>query len=98
MYSLDKITRTISLIGVSALAISVSIALAIPAQLSAQTPLSAPTMIIFDVPGSASTSPASINPTGAITGSDLDANGGHGFVRDSDGNITTFDPAGSYYT
>ena len=36
---------------------------------------------------------------GVITGLYQAANNVyHGFVRDDDGNITTFDPAGSYYT
>ena len=101
MYSQNKITRTISLIGVSVVAINVFVALAIPVQLSAQTPLSAPTITTFDVPGAADTTAQSINPTGVITGQYDDGSVYsvyHGFVRDNNGNITTFDPTGSVST
>jgi hypothetical protein len=43
--------------------------------------------------------PAGINPAGAITGFYVDASSvQHGFVRDSVGNITEFDPSGSIFT
>src|SRR5690349_6808313 len=50
----------------------------------------------FDVPGAANTFPASINASGAITGAYIDSirRQQHGFLRDSDGTITTFDPPG----
>jgi hypothetical protein len=61
------------------------------------------TFTTFDAPGAGSvtdsgqgTTPSSINPAGAIAGSTLDANFvGHGFVRDRDGNFTTFDVPGA---
>ena len=52
----------------------------------------------FDVPGSTSTSPTSINPAGEITGVYGDSTGPHGFVRDGRGAITSFDPPGSIAT
>jgi hypothetical protein len=53
----------------------------------------------FDPVGSVSTSPAALNPAGAITGSYDDANFvAHGFLRASNGAFTTFDPAGSLST
>ena len=39
--------------------------------------------------------PTSINPAGDITGSYFDSTGGHGFIRDRQGTITTFDAPGS---
>jgi hypothetical protein len=61
----------------------------------------------FDAPG-AGTGPSQgtyvtftdgINPVGAIAGAYADASGVfHGFVRNSDGTITTFDPPGSVNT
>ena len=44
-----------------------------------------------------STFPNSINAAGVITGDYLGC-GAHGFVRDRDGKIITFDPPGSTYT
>lgn len=66
-------------------------ALAITIQVSAQ-----PTkdqIITFDAPGSLATVPASINPSGDITGYYVDASNNtyHGFVRVADGTIMTFD-------
>jgi hypothetical protein len=50
----------------------------------------------FDPPGSVGTAPSSINDTGAITGRYSDSkNALHGFVRQPDGSITSFDPPGS---
>jgi uncharacterized membrane protein len=45
----------------------------------------------FNVPGATDTGAQGINSNGAITGSYVDANGGHGFVRDPLGNFATFD-------
>jgi hypothetical protein len=63
------------------------------------------TITAFDVPGatctrhsSECTSPAAINPAGAITGSYCDGITCHSFLRDGDGTITTFDPPGSRLT
>jgi hypothetical protein len=55
------------------------------------------TFTTFDVPGAVNgTSPASINPAGAITGTYNDVNFvGHGFLRASDGTFTTFDVPGA---
>jgi len=53
----------------------------------------------FDPTGSTSTYPASINPSGSITGNYTDAaNVPHGFVRDAQGGIISFDPSGSIGT
>jgi hypothetical protein len=49
--------------------------------------------ITFDVPGSLSTVPFAINDAGAITGDYCDAVTCHGFLRASNGTITTFDAA-----
>jgi hypothetical protein len=51
------------------------------------------TFITFDAPGAVfGTSPASINPEGAISGIYFDGNfNGHGFLRARDGTITTFE-------
>ena len=88
-------SRTLQLFTV----ITVLVAVAIPVQVSAQTPLSAHTLITFDVPGSIDTYAYSINRTGAITGYYADASSvTHGFVRDSNGNITTFDVPGAILT
>src|SRR5277367_216998 len=47
----------------------------------------------FDPTGSTETLSYAINTSGAITGHYFDANNGvHGFVRDPQGNITSFDP------
>lgn len=54
------------------------------------------TYTTFDPAGSISTSPADINPAGAITGTYQDANSAyHGFLRAADGTITTFDAPGA---
>jgi len=61
-------------------------------------PLSAhsQTLTPFDPTGSTSTFPFSINPAGAITGFYSDASfANHGFLRDADGTITTFDAPGA---
>lgn len=56
----------------------------------------------FDVPGSTSTTPWSIDLEGTVVGQYFDANGSHGFQRTWDGRITTFDVPGgrntAYYT
>jgi hypothetical protein len=76
---------------------ALSAPLATPVRMAAATSNGRqPTIITFDVPGAAGTSPISINPAGVITGSYNDAsNVPHGFLRDAGGAITTFDPAGS---
>jgi hypothetical protein len=57
------------------------------------------TIITFDAPGAAGTTPYSISSTGAITGSYWDASGViHGFVRAPDGAITDFDYPGGTFT
>jgi hypothetical protein len=55
------------------------------------------TFTSFDVPGAVNgTSPASINPAGAITGYYNDVNSaGHGFLRATNGTVTTFDAPGA---
>jgi len=54
------------------------------------------TYTTFDPPGSQGTSPVSINAAGQITGSFFDVNfATHGFLRDTDGTITTFDVPGA---
>jgi len=51
-----------------------------------------PTFKEFDPTGSIATSPAGINPQGAIAGTYNDAGGAqHGFVRATDGMVTTFE-------
>lgn len=56
-------------------------------------PAAAQTIITFDVPGSTSTVPMSINSAGQIVGIYQDANRIlHGFLRAPDGTITTLDP------
>jgi hypothetical protein len=53
------------------------------------------TFTTFDPPGSQGTSPASINPAGQIVGTYFDSNfATHGFVRATDGTITSFDAPG----
>ena len=55
----------------------------------------AQTIITFDPPGSVLTGPQAINNAGTITGVYGDANNlAHGFVRSSDGTITSFDAPG----
>ncbi len=64
------------------------------------TPGSVGNFISFDAPGAGTgsgqgTYPSSINPAGAITGHYVDANSlSHGFLRASNGIITTFDVPG----
>jgi hypothetical protein len=56
------------------------------------------TFVTFDVPGAGNgTSPASINSSGAITGSygDNIGSGSHGFIRAADGSFVTFDVPGA---
>jgi hypothetical protein len=55
-----------------------------------------PAIVEFDPPGSVSTVPNGINFSGTISGYYVDAQFGlHGFVRDSAGNITSFDAPGA---
>jgi len=74
----------------------------VPPGLSASTDEA--TIMTFDAPGAGTgsfqgTFPTGINPSRAITGSYTDTNStSHGFLRDPDGTITTFDPPGSIYT
>jgi hypothetical protein len=56
------------------------------------------TIITFDVPGSTSTTAEAINDSGAITGTYVDANGQHGFVRFPLGTFLSFDVPGSTRT
>jgi hypothetical protein len=51
----------------------------------------AQTITIFDVPGSTDTQPLAINSKGQITGSYVDALGKHGFLRQPDGTLISFD-------
>jgi len=56
------------------------------------------TFVTFDVPGAVNgTSPASINNSGAITGSygDNIGSGSHGFIRTANGSFVTFDVPGA---
>jgi hypothetical protein len=55
------------------------------------------TFVTFDISGAVNgTYPASINPSGAITGSYVDANFvGHGFLRTTGGTVDTFDVPGA---
>ena len=54
------------------------------------------TYTTFDPSGSIRTSPADINPAGAITGTYQDTNSAlHGFLRAADGTITTIDAPGA---
>src|SRR5438105_15958149 len=54
------------------------------------------TYISFDPPGSAFTQPVQINAVGTVDGWYADSGGvEHGFLRTSDGTITSFDPTGS---
>jgi len=58
-----------------------------------------PTFITFDPPGSTSTFPSAITPSGVIIGSYVDASGvTHGFHRTRGGAFTTFDVPGSTST
>ena len=55
--------------------------------------------ITFSMAGSSDTEAYAINSSGVITGFWLDTYGSrHGFVRDTQGNLNSFDPPGSYYT
>ena len=63
--------------------------------------------VTFDPPGSTLTSPQAIAPDGTIAGQYCDTAacaaqfgfvGTHGFLRNPNGNFTTFDPPGSTYT
>ena len=65
------------------------------------------TITTFDAPGAGTgsgegtfveTPTGGINPAGEITGDSCDATTCHGFLRASDGTITTFDPPGSALT
>ncbi len=59
----------------------------------------AQTYTTFNVPGSISTQPTSINSLGNVTGNYLDSSGfTHGFLRIAGGTITTFDPPDSVET
>lgn len=51
----------------------------------------AQTITVFDVPGSTDTQPFAINSKGQITGSYVDALGKHGFLRQPDGTLISFD-------
>src|SRR5437773_2643493 len=72
--------------------------------LAISTPLSAQTITTFDAPGAGTGpfqgtypfSPLIMNPNGAITGWSTDsALVSHGFLRDRNGNFTTFDAPGA---
>jgi hypothetical protein len=61
--------------------------------------LAAGTFTTFDPPGSTSTLPSAITPSGMIIGSYLDASGvAHGFLRTPSGSFTTIDVPGSTST
>jgi len=80
-------------------AMTVFVALEITAQTFAQK--TQDQIITFDATPDARTTPTSINPSGMITGNYSDAKGLlHGFLRDRDGTITTFDagPNGTFAT
>ena len=72
--------------------------------LATTIPCPAQVITSFDAPlagngAGQGTIPQTINPAGEIAGSYLDASGDrHGFVRDEEGNITSFDPTGSMIT
>jgi hypothetical protein len=51
----------------------------------------AQTFITFDLPSSFSTQPSAINSKGQVTGTFVDATGQHGFLREADGTLTSFD-------
>src|ERR1051326_8674936 len=55
----------------------------------------AATFVTFDIPGAEGIDPSSINPAGVITGQYGDGFRVHGFVRATNGTITTFDAPGS---
>src|SRR5437016_6025769 len=58
-----------------------------------------PSFTTFDFSGAIGTSPSSINPQGAITGSYTDANFVmHGFLRAQAGTFTTFEAPGAFVT
>jgi hypothetical protein len=88
-----KSRRLISISGMTLLA-----ALAIPVQLAAQDNRVAmhAKIVTFDPPGSIFTGAFSINPSGKIVGSYLDAsNVFHGYLRAPDGTFTTIDAPGA---
>ena len=63
--------------------------------IAAQSSAWGQTFTTFDPPGSQLTAPGSINPAGQIVGSYFDSTFAmHGFVRDNDGTITSFDVPG----
>ena len=55
------------------------------------TAVYAQTITTFDMPNSTSTQPAAINAKRQITGVYVDAVGRHGFLRQSDGTLISFD-------
>jgi len=57
--------------------------------------VASPQIVTFDVPGASVTVPLSINAKGAATGYWIDNSGPHGFVRQPDGTIATFDVPGA---
>jgi hypothetical protein len=70
-------------------------------------PATGGSFVTFDPPGSTWTVPSGITPDGTITGSYCDTAacalqfgfvGAHGFLRDKNGGLTTFDPPGSTQT
>jgi hypothetical protein len=65
-----------------------ALAIAVPAARSQ-------TYTTFDPPGSLGTAPAGINPAGQIVGAYFDTITNHGFLRDTDGTITTLDAPGA---
>src|SRR5215467_9129818 len=63
--------------------------------IAAQSSAWGQTFTTFDPPGSQLTAPGNINPAGQVVGSYFDSTfAGHGFVRDNDGTITSFDVPG----
>src|SRR5438445_1416036 len=63
----------------------------------------AQSIITFDPPGSIKTEPSSINNAGTVTGTYFTSpgntiGGSHGFIRDAQGTITSFDVPGSTVT
>src|ERR1700690_1201640 len=78
----------------SLMLLAAAVAMPVPAQLNK------PTIIEFDVPGSAGTEAVQPNHAGVITGEYFIPNGGpaNGFVRTPDGTITTFAVPGAFIT